>query len=71
MLVQEDKMEPGVVKIQERCSQRKQSNNNGTHSKKHEKNKKSQAENVHIRPKKPVIDVQSDRSKLLIQRYKV
>ena len=45
MLVQEDKMESSAVKIQERCSQRKQYNNNGTHSKKHEnKNKKSQGE---------------------------
>ena len=61
MLVQEDKMESKAVKIQERCSQRKQSNNNGTHSKKHEnKNKKSQADekSVCMQPKKPKYNMQ-------------
>ena len=55
MLVQEDKMESSAVKIHERCSQRKQSNNNSTHSKKHEnKNKKCQAEekNLHAASEK-------------------
>ena len=45
ILVQEDKMESSAVKIQERGSQRKQSNSGGTHSNKQEnENKKCQAE---------------------------
>ena len=69
MLVQEDKMESSAVKIQERCSQRKQSNNNGTHSNKQEnKNKKSQvaAKIVYMWPVKNMENKAMQLSKPLV-----
>ena len=69
MLVQEDKMESSAVKFQERYSQRKQSNNNSTHSKKHEnKNKKCQAEeeSVCMRPVKHTENKAMSLSKPLV-----